>query len=452
MSYIASYKVSLPKFTIADNVLHPRGKEKTRSISYVDEDVITLAYSAACELDSDVEAVLFATTTPVFKDRYHASFLAGLLNISEGIMALDLGSTERCGTDALMLANTWVNSGQYKKVLVVASNVRFPEIGKETSTAFGHGAIALIISKEKGLAEISDTDSFSASVAEGFKYKGSKIQYDSRFARTAGFKNNIDLSLKKLDPAEIDMLMLNSAYSKLAFGKLKKAGIDMDKQFLADTQLSKCGHLGGAHGLLRVIEAVENEKKTSVLIDYANGSNVITINKLKSQDKTFIGDFGNKTSIKSYQDYLGIRKQGKFERLTYEKLDLFSSEMMQEREKDQFVFLKGFQCTDCGSVYYLKAARCNKCKGTSFEEKQLSKSGVVFSFTAEYYFPSSFPPINMIIVDLDGGGRITVQQTDDMYQDKESMLKIGDKVGLVFRKMMENDSKPNYFWKCVKNE
>jgi len=171
VSYIASYKVSLPKFTIEDNILHPGGKGNKHSISYVDEDIITLAYAAACNLDSDVDAVLFATTTPIFKDRYHASFLADLLGISEGIMAIDLGTTMRCGTDALMLANASVNSGQCKKVLVVASNLQFPAIGKEVNTPFGHGAIAMIISKDKGVAEISNTSSFSSSLAEDFHYK-----------------------------------------------------------------------------------------------------------------------------------------------------------------------------------------------------------------------------------------------------------------------------------------
>jgi uncharacterized OB-fold protein len=56
----------------------------------------------------------------------------------------------------------------------------------------------------------------------------------------------------------------------------------------------------------------------------------------------------------------------------------------------------------------------------------------------------------MVVIDLDGGGRLTVQQTDDMYPSESNLIKIGDKVKLVFRKMMENDKKPNYFWKCIK--
>ncbi len=88
----------------------------------------------------------------------------------------------------------------------------------------------------------------------------------------------------------------------------------------------------------------------------------------------------------------------------------------------------------------------------NLKEVQLAKEGTVYSVTSEYYFPNSFGPTNMVVIDLEGGGRITVQQTDDMYQDESTKIGIGDKVELVLRKMMENDSKPNYFWKCRKLE
>ncbi len=452
MSYIKTYGVYLPQFTIADNVLHPKGRKNNHSIAYVDEDIITLAYSACSDFGTDIDAVLFATTTPVFKDRYHASYLADLLGLPEGITALDLGTTNRAGTDALLLADTLIKSGKHTNVLVVAADVSFPAIGKEARTPFGHGAVAVVVSKENGVAEINSATSYSAAVAEEFKYKGEKVQYDSRFARTAGFKDNMKKVLSQLEPSEINSLIINSAYVKLVFGGLKKAGFDMQKQLAPDTFIPQCGFLGSAHGLLRLVHAIENVKGTSVLVDYNNGSNVITI-KVDEVASTKLPELAHRKEIGSYQDYLTIRKQGKFEGRGYESTEMFSSEMIQEREKEQLIYLKGLECKGCGTIYYMNAARCNNCKGTEFDEKQLSRTGTVYTRTGEHYFPSSFPPINMIVIDLDGGGRITVQQTDDMCQDESTKIGIGDKVELVLRKMMETDSKPNYFWKCkpIKN-
>jgi uncharacterized OB-fold protein len=123
--------------------------------------------------------------------------------------------------------------------------------------------------------------------------------------------------------------------------------------------------------------------------------------------------------------------------------------MMNDREQDAFIRLKGLKCTNCGTIYLIKTARCKKCKSEKFEATQLSDTGVVYSCTKEHYFPVSFPPVNMLVIDLTGGGRITVQQTDTMYPDQND-VNIGSAVKLVLRKMIEHDEKPDYYLKAVK--
>ncbi|MEK6615096.1 MAG: OB-fold domain-containing protein, partial [Bacteroidota bacterium] len=152
--------------------------------------------------------------------------------------------------------------------------------------------------------------------------------------------------------------------------------------------------------------------------------------------------------VNSYQDYLLLRKSGNFNSIKYATKEMFSSEMMQEREKETLLYLKGMKCEKCGTIYYLKSTRCKKCKCEKFLEVQLSKTGTVYAFTSEHYFPTSFPPITMAVIDLDSGGRITVQQTDTMCPEKNK-IEIGSKVKLGLRKMIENDAKPNYFWKAI---
>jgi 3-hydroxy-3-methylglutaryl CoA synthase len=453
MSSIKTYGVYLPQFTIEDNVLHPKGGSKKHTVGYVDEDIITLAYASACNLQSEVDAVLFATSTPIFKGRYHASYLADMMSLKEGILALDLGTTDRSGTDALVLADALVQAGKCQNVLVVASNISYPPIGSELKTPFGHGAVSMIISTEPGLAAITGTASYSSAVAEEFIYKGDKVKYDARFAVGVGFKENIKRVLGTFDSGSIDNLIVNSTYSKFASGTLKKLGFKAEGQLMQDTLAPQIGYLGAAHGLFRLIDMIENRTGNSALLDYANGSNVISLDVRETSNEILGKALQSKAEINSYQDYLTIRKQGKFNRNGYEHATVFSSEMMQEREKEQLIGLKGFECSGCGTIIYMKAARCSHCKEEEFHTRQLATKGKIFTKTSEHYFPASFPPTNMIVVDLDGGGRITVQQTDDMYQNEEASLNIGDKVELTLRMMMENDAKPNYFWKCrpIKN-
>lgn len=453
MSNILKYGVAFPHFRIADNVLHPKVRSKGQhSVCYTDEDIITLAYQACCNLKIDsikVDGILFATTTPVFGERYHASFIADLLELPQGILALDVITTARAGTDALLLADRLIKSGSNKNVLIVAANVHFPGIGKETTTSFGHAAVAILVSNESGLAEITECNSFSSSVAEEFSYKNEDIQYDARFARTAGFVSNIGIVMKNgnVNPSVANNIIINSAYDKLVFGQFKKAGFDTEKQLIKDTFMTSVGHTGACHGLLLLINAIENQKGTTVLFDYLNGTNLINISTKETVKNSVLTSIPS-TSIDTYQDYLQLRKQGNFESKSYHSHEMFSSEMMLEREKDNLIYLKGYECVNCGTVYFMKASRCNSCHNTEFRKKQLSKTGTVFTITSEHYFPASFSPTNMVVVDLDGGGRITVQQTDDMFQNENTILKIGDKVSLVYRKMMENDKKPNYFWKA----
>jgi hydroxymethylglutaryl-CoA synthase len=457
VSYIKAYDTSFPRFVVADTILHPNGRKNNHSVAYVDEDIITLAYAATqscfADIKPEIDAILFATNTPVFNGRYHSSYLSGLLDLPQGITTLDTGTTNRAGTDALILADCLIRGGKHKNVLVVASHVSYPETGREIQSPFGHGAVAMVISHDHGLAEITATASYSASLAEEFIYKGEDVQYDQRFARSAGFVENMKQVLKDIDPKTTDSIIINSAYVKLIQRELQKAGFNEDHQVAADTLVPQCGYLGSAHGLLRLVHAIRNVKGNSVLVDYNNGSNVISLNVQKTHKSSFLPSDGswNKTQVRSYQDYIVMRSAGDFKNIARRSPEIFSSEMMYEREKHHLIHMKGLECEGCNTVFYLKITRCNHCQGTSFTEKKLAKHGTVYSLTNEYYYPASFPPTRMVVIDLDGGGRVTVQQTDDMYPDETNGIKIDDRVELVLRKMMEHDRKPNYFWKCVKS-
>ena len=455
MSTIISYGIALPHFRIEDSILNPKGKKGVmKAVCYTDEDIITLAYEAAKDIPKgNIDGIFFATSTPVFQNRYHASYLADLLNLNQGILALDFTAGSRSGTDALLLAHEFIDTGKYNNILVVAADVVFPETGKELTAPFGHGVCALLLSNEKGNTEITTAKSFSSALAEEFTYKLNDIQYDPRFSRDAGFKNNVSFSLKNIvkNPKTIDAVILNSLYARMAGGIFAKEGFE-ESQFAKDTLTSKIGNTGSAHALLLLINELENGKKNILLADYTNGTNYFEIKSTGAPKKKLLQEqLSSFDLINSYQDYLLIKKAGDFKSSQYSTKEMFSSEMMAEREKDTLLYLKGFKCEECGTIYYLKSTRCKKCKCDKFSIVQLNKTGTVYTLTNEHYFPASFPPIAMLVIDLDGGGRITVQQTDTMFPDKNNIT-IGSKVKLVLRKMIENDAKPNYFWKAISNE
>ena len=455
MSYILSYGYYFPHFQIEEKILAPKyGKKGSRSVCYVDEDILTLAFEAAniClnNNTSKIDAVFFATTTPVFKKRYHASIIADWLNITNEITTLDFTATPRSGTDALMLANQLINGDIHKNILVITAEVDFAGIGEEARNSCGHSACAVLVGKEKGIAEINPVQSYGSSMAEEFVYKNSKISLDPRFSREAGFKTNIKSALEKskINPGVCDSVILNSLYAKLAGGVFIEKGFS-EKQFAKDDVIQNFGYTGSCHALLQLTNALDSGKKNILLFDYYNGTNVLEIISQANHSENTLQVFSNKqTKIQTYQDYLTLRKSGNFNSNQYHTTEMFSSEMMNEREKETALYLNGYECENCKTVYFIKSAQCKKCKCSKFTPKALQKTGTVYSLTKEFYFPHSFGPITMAVIDLTGGGRMTVQLTDDMYAEDKNKLVIGSKVKLVLRKMMENGTKPDYFWKC----
>ena len=457
MSNIISYGLALPKYRISDETLtagKPR-KSAKRTVVYTDEDVLTLAYEAAFHClentadSSKPEAVFFSTTSPVFKGRYHASQLSDWLNLPHGLLALDFCSSSRSGTDALIMADRLITAGTIKSALVVASDGSFPEIGNELKDHRGHGACAIVLGTEKGMAFIDFTKSMDSGFADVFNYKTYPVNYDSRFGKDAGLKNDFALALDTWQ-AHLNnkkkasfRFILNANAAKVLKGQIMKAGIN--EQVESDVLLSETGHLGAAHALFRLIDSLKNVGTPHVLFDACNGINIVEYSVQKSTKIDWAYYWNLADNVRTYQDYLLLRKAAATGR-DIEVKDMFSSEMISEREKESLIHLRAYRCKKCNSIFYLRTARCKHCHESTFDELTLSRTGEIYTYTNEHYYPASFPPVVMLVMNLDSGGRMTVQQTDDMYKENENLIGLTGE--LVLRKMNEHDNKPNYFWKC----
>ena len=81
------------------------------------------------------------------------------------------------------------------------------------------------------------------------------------------------------------------------------------------------------------------------------------------------------------------------------------------------------------------------------DDYKISDRGEIFTYTREHYipFPPMNPPMGMVVVDMEGGGRLHIQMTDNEYDE----VKIGAPVRLTFRRLFEAGEVINYFWKCT---
>jgi len=96
--------------------------------------------------------------------------------------------------------------------------------------------------------------------------------------------------------------------------------------------------------------------------------------------------------------------------------------------------LIGAKCKDCGHVTYPRKKICPKCGSLNVEDYKLSRRGTVHTFCINWVLPPGFePPVPLVLIDLEGGGRYQGIITE---VSKPEEVKIGSKVEMVLRKVM----------------
>lgn len=428
----------------------------SRAIASHDEDTITLGVQAVLDAlegidSSSVDGLIFASTTAPFAEKSSAVLIADILDLAPTTHVLDINSSLRAGTIALSTAWDWIASGSCSRVLVIAADTRLPSPGIAEEIFFGHAGIALLVGTAEGCtAELVARSSFNTSILDSWRPANARFPFysDQRFARERAYirpmQNVLKIVLEKTgwQNSEIGKVVPYSPDVKSGSTLLKGHGFDLKTQY-CDLVSSRLGLTGTAHTLLMLCAALEKSTKDErlLILGYGDGADAFAL-FMKSQPsiKKYSSAVRQSYDI-SYNRYLHLHGlHSGVEKVS----EAFTSEIMSERNKELWLKLKAHRCSSCGAVTTLPLPSCPKCRDDSHLELfQLQRQGTVYAITHEHYFPTPEPPLGMAAVDLDGGGRLTVQIADENLP-----LKIGDLVELVFRRMHDAGNFPNYFWKC----
>jgi 3-oxoacyl-[acyl-carrier-protein] synthase III len=97
----------------------------------------------------DIEAIVYATLSPDYQFPGDACFLQAKLGIP-GVPALDIRNQCSGFIYGLSIADAWIRSGQYKRVLLVGAEVHSTGLdvstrGRDTAVIFGDGAGAALL-------------------------------------------------------------------------------------------------------------------------------------------------------------------------------------------------------------------------------------------------------------------------------------------------------------------
>lgn len=148
---------------------------KERRIAVDDEFTSDLCYEAIKNLEkkynkdiSDVDLIIVSTLTPDFRTPSVASYIQGRLGL-ENAAAIDVNAACAGFVYGINMANAYISSGMYKKILVVAGEVlsKITDYSdRNTCVLFGDGAGVFLIENDEESSFITSTSGSEGKLGE----------------------------------------------------------------------------------------------------------------------------------------------------------------------------------------------------------------------------------------------------------------------------------------------
>jgi len=437
-----------------------------------DEDALTMAVAASRDClagtkKSEVDGVMICSTTMPFVDRLNAGILKTALNLKDDVMAEDHSGSIRCGTSGLITALNIVKSGERKRILVTASDMR------ETRTAyfyemwFGDGAGSVLVGEGDVIAEFLGSYSVTHDFVDHYRGAGRKYDYmwEERWMRDEGYSKIIPQAVKGLfgklgiTMNDVDKFVFPCFFKAEQRSIAKALGATPDK--LADNLHEVMGESGCAHALVMLSLALENSKPGDriLLAGFGQGADAlyfkVTDNILKLKEaKGRLGVTGSLAAGKTnnqYTKYLKFRNLIQTEMGIRAEVSCQTAMTVLWRNRKMLTGLVGGKCTKCGTPQFPKMGICvnPKCLALNSQEDYefADIPAVIKTFTADMLAVSVEPPTLYGMVQFEGGGRFMADFTDCEPLD----VSVGQPVKFSFRKRYTDEGRgfTGYFWKAV---
>ena len=443
-----------------------------RSMANWDEDAVTMSVEAArdCIPAQDpikdrafVDGLYFASTTMPFSDRQNAGIVAGALSLGSGITSLDISSSQRAGTSALLAALDGVASGRVKAPLVVAGEKRKARAASSQELAYGDAAAAFTLGKDKVIAKFLGSHSVTLDFVDHFRGGDEDYDYgwEERWIRDEGYSKIVPAAIKTLleksgvSGGDIAHLILPCPFAKLDQALAKQSGIDPAK--VRDNLSSNVGDTGAAHALLMLAHALESAKPGDkiLIVQFGQGCDVLLfemtpeISSIKRNGVS--GSLARRKEETNYNKYLGFNGLIELEKGMRAEVDKRTALTVLYRKNDMITGLVGGKCRVCGTGQFPRTRICvnPNCKAVDSQDPYsfADQQGTILSWSADFLTYSMSPPNHYGMITFADGGRFMADITDV----DQGQIDSGTKVKMVFR-MKDRDEKRGfirYFWKAV---
>ncbi len=462
---ITSYGAYVPRTRLPFSVIGgrpPKDGGPERSVAWNDEDAITQGVAAAIHclqgLDrSQVDLLLFASTTLPFQEKQAAALVARVLDLGRNVQTADHSGSTRAGTAALRGASDAVKAGSARCALVIASDARMaaPKSGMEAN--FGDGAAAFLITDGDAIASLDDFHAVTDEVTDVWRPTGHEFvhTWEDRFVIQESYAPNMQAAiggfLEKTGTSIDDYTRvgLYAPDARSHGGAAKTAGVSADA--LQSPLFGRLGNAGAAFAPLQLVAALEVAKpgERILLANFGNGADVTSLSTTEHIEKLaprrgVEWNLARRRVVASYDDYVKAKGLAASEWDAGTNPGLSATILFRERD-DDLSFL-GQQCNACQAIQFPAQRICESCFAKDdFSRVRLSdRTGKVVTYTFDFFFPTPNPPTVVTVTDVDGA-RIHLQVVEIAPED----MKIGQEVEFVFRKIHESGGRPNYYWKGI---
>lgn len=440
---LLAYASYLPRRRLAGGDIGLRRGD--RVVASYDEDSTTMAVAAgalALRGQALPTNVYFATSSPAYADKTNAVAIHAALGLSENAFATDL-----CGTGRSTVA-AW-RSAASTGGLAVSADVRVGRPGSADERLGGDGAAALLFGDGPAIAEIVASSSLTAEFLDRWRSPRSVTgeQWEERFGAeryAALIRTAVDKILDEAGLAEVDHVAVacpNSAIAK-RIPTLVKA--------VKATHVSPVGFSGAADAAIALCSALDVA---------APGETILVITAYDGCDALLLRATDSLPSARQATPVSAQRADGiAVPHLTYLSWHgLVELEPPRRPEPDrpaappaaraqQWKFgFSGTRCRSCGFVHLPPIRVCRNCGALDeMDAAPVSKlQGSIVTHTVDHLAYSPSPPMIQAVVDVDGGGRCTIEVTDAQPAE----LRVGARVAFTFRRLFTAGGVHDYFWK-----
>lgn len=433
---LIGYAAYLPRYRLPKN----------RIVASFDEDSTTMAVAAAAAALSGHQApanVYFTTSSPAYADKTNATAIHSVLGLSAAAFAADLGGTGRSWVAACRAAAA--TGG-----VVVSADVRVGRPGSLDEKRGGDGAAALLFGDGPAIAEVLGTTSLTAEFLDRWRQPTSITgeQWEERFGAeryAALIHEAFDCALGVNGLSGVDHVVLacpNPAIIKRA-GTLVKG--------LKSTVTSPIGFAGTSDAAITLCTVLDTADagETILVISAVDGCDALLLRTTaqlpgnRQQDR--VGEQMASGLPVQHLTYLSWRGLVEMEPPRRPEPDRPAAPPSARAERWKFGFT-GTRCTECEFVHLPPARVCRRC-GIADQMSPVPVavlSGTVATYTVDHLAYSPSPPVVQAVVDIDGGGRCTLEIADA----EPDRLRVGARVGFTFRRLFTAGGVHDYFWKA----